>query len=58
MLADDPASFAEAIKQLYSDGELWQQLATNSRLLIKKRFDPEIIAETINRSIRDVGPQK
>jgi glycosyltransferase involved in cell wall biosynthesis len=58
MLADDPASFAEAIKQLYSDEELWQRLATNSRLLIKRHFTPEVVAETINRSIREVGAQK
>jgi GT2 family glycosyltransferase len=58
MLADDPASFAEAITQLYSNSELWQRLATNSRLLIKKHFTPEVIAETINRSIREVGPQR
>src|SRR6185436_9436927 len=45
MLADDPASFAEAIKRLYSDDELWQRLATNSRLLIKKHFTPEVVAE-------------
>jgi GT2 family glycosyltransferase/glycosyltransferase involved in cell wall biosynthesis len=58
MIADDPASFAEAIKQLYSDAELWQRLASNSRLLIKMHFTPEVVAETINRSIREVGAQK
>ena len=58
MLADDPASFAEAITQLYSNGELWERLATNSRLLIKNHFAPEVVAETINRSIREVGPER
>ena len=52
MLADDPASFAEAITQLYGNDELWQGLATDSRRLIEKHFAPEVIAETINRSIR------
>jgi glycosyltransferase involved in cell wall biosynthesis len=56
MIGDDPTSFAEAIKRLYSDDELWQRLATNSRLLIKKHFAPEVVAETINRSI--IGAQK
>jgi glycosyltransferase involved in cell wall biosynthesis len=56
MIGDDPESFAEAIKQLYTDDELWQRLATNSRLLIEKHFTPEVVAETIKRSIRDVGP--
>jgi glycosyltransferase involved in cell wall biosynthesis len=55
MIADEPASFAEAVKRLYSDNELWQRLATNSRLLIKKHFTPEVVAETINRSIRPQG---
>jgi GT2 family glycosyltransferase/glycosyltransferase involved in cell wall biosynthesis len=58
MLADDPASFAEATTRLYGEDELWQRLATNSRLLIKKRFAPQVVAETINRSIGDVGRQK
>jgi glycosyltransferase involved in cell wall biosynthesis len=55
MIADDPESFAAAIKQLYSDEKLWRRIATNSRLLIEKHFTPEVIAETINNSIKQVS---
>jgi glycosyltransferase involved in cell wall biosynthesis len=54
MIGDDPASFADAIQQLYSQQELWQRVADNSRLLIKQHFTPEVIAKTINNSIRDL----
>ena len=54
MIADDPASFAAAVVQLYSQKELWKQLVYNSRLRIEKHFTPEVIAETINKSLQDV----
>ena len=52
MIGDDPASFAEAIARLYSDEELWERVAHNSRRRIEAHFTPEVIAETINRSIK------
>jgi GT2 family glycosyltransferase/glycosyltransferase involved in cell wall biosynthesis len=55
MIADDPAAFAAAVEQLYSQKELWERVAHNSRLRIEKYFTPDVIAETINRSIREVG---
>lgn len=55
MLADDPQSFATSIKQLYSDNELWLRIAKNSRRLIEKHFTPEVIADTINQSIREIS---
>lgn len=54
MIADDPASFALAIKQLYSQKDLWERLVYNSRLRIQKNFTPEIVAETINTSLRNL----
>ena len=54
MIADDPESFASAIEQLYSQKELWERLAQNSRLRIKEHFTPEVIAETINNSLQDL----
>lgn len=53
MIADDPESFAAAIEQLYSQKELWERVADNSRLRIEKYFTPEVIAETINNSIKE-----
>jgi glycosyltransferase involved in cell wall biosynthesis len=55
MIADDPESFAAAIEQLYSQKELWERVADNSRLRIEKYFTPDVIAETINNSIKEVG---
>jgi glycosyltransferase involved in cell wall biosynthesis len=55
MIADDPAGFAAAIAQLYSQKELWETIAQNSRLRIEQHFTPEVIAETINNSLRDLG---
>jgi glycosyltransferase involved in cell wall biosynthesis len=55
MIADDPASFAAAINQLYTQRELWERVAYNSRLRIAKHFTPEVIAETINSSIKEMG---
>jgi glycosyltransferase involved in cell wall biosynthesis len=53
MIADDPESFASAVEQLYSQKELWERVAHHSRLRIEKYFTPDVIAETINNSIRD-----
>jgi GT2 family glycosyltransferase len=55
MIADDPESFATAIWQLYSDKELWQRVADNGRLRIEQYFTPEVIAKTINNSIKEMG---
>jgi GT2 family glycosyltransferase/glycosyltransferase involved in cell wall biosynthesis len=55
MIGDDPASFAAAIQQLYSQAGLWQRVVDNSRLRIKNSFTPEVVAETINNSIRALG---
>jgi glycosyltransferase involved in cell wall biosynthesis len=55
MIADDPESFATAISRLYSDKELWQRVADNGRLRIEKHFTPDVIAETINNSIKEMG---
>jgi glycosyltransferase involved in cell wall biosynthesis len=53
MIGDDPTSFAEAIQQLYLQKELWERVADNSRLRIEKHFTPEVIAKTINNSIKE-----
>jgi len=55
MIADDPASFAAAVEQLYSQRELWERIAENSQRRIEQHFTPEIIAETIKRSLQDVS---
>jgi glycosyltransferase involved in cell wall biosynthesis len=54
MIADEPSAFAAAIAQLYSQKDLWETIARNSRLLIEKHFTPEIVEETINNSIKEL----
>lgn len=53
MIADDPASFATAVAQLYSEQELWETIARNARLRIQENFTPEVIAKAINSSLRE-----
>ena len=55
MIADDPAAFAAAIARLYTETELWETVARNAQLRIQENFTPEVIAETINRSLRDIS---
>ncbi|MEP6741861.1 MAG: glycosyltransferase [bacterium] len=55
MIADSPADFAVAITRLYSNKELWETLATNSHRHVNENFTPDVIAETINNSIREVS---
>jgi glycosyltransferase involved in cell wall biosynthesis len=54
LIGDDPASFASAIQQLYLQKDLWQRVAENGRVRIKQHFTPQVVAETINNSIRDL----
>lgn len=53
MIGDHPDSFAQAIEQLYLQKELWERVAANSRLRIERHFTPEVVAETINNSIKE-----
>jgi len=55
MIADDPKSFATAVAELYSQQELWETIGRNARFRIAKHFTPEVVAETINNSIREVS---
>jgi glycosyltransferase involved in cell wall biosynthesis len=53
LIADTPESFAAGVKRLYSEKQLWQTLAHNSRQHLAKNFTPQVIAETINNSIKE-----
>jgi GT2 family glycosyltransferase len=54
MIGDDPASFAAAVARLYSEKELWERVGHNGRLRISKHFTPEVVAEIINESIKEI----
>jgi len=53
MIGDDPKSFADAIEQLYLQKELWKRVAENGRRRIAQHFTPEVVAMTINKSIKE-----
>jgi GT2 family glycosyltransferase len=55
MIADEPSAFAAAIAQLYSQKDLWETIVRNSRMRIEKHFTPEIVEETISKSIKSLG---
>ncbi|HWN11080.1 MAG TPA: glycosyltransferase [Pyrinomonadaceae bacterium] len=54
MIANEPADFAAAVARLYSDQDLWERVAHNGRLRIEKYFTPEVVAETISRSLLEL----
>ncbi len=54
MIGDDPAAFAAATAELYSDEELWQRVVENSRRRVEQHFTPQVIAETINNSLKEL----
>ena len=54
IIADGPSAFADAVVQLYASKELWDTLANNGWYRIQKNFTPEVIAKTINQSIRQL----
>lgn len=55
LLADAPQAFAAAVVALYTQPELWQRLADNGHQRIAQHFTPEVIAQVINDSIRELA---
>ena len=55
MIADEAEGFADAVVQLYASKELWDTLANNGWHRIQNNFTPEVIAQTINQSIRQLA---
>jgi GT2 family glycosyltransferase len=53
MIADDPQFFANAVAELYSQQELWETIARNALIRIQENFTPEVVAKTINNSLRE-----
>lgn len=55
MIATDPEVFADAVIEVYGSKKLWEQLADNAWSRIQNNFTPEVIAKTINDSIRKIA---
>jgi glycosyltransferase involved in cell wall biosynthesis len=55
LVADEPQAFAAAVVRAYEDRDVWERLAEHGRRHIEKHFTPEVVAEIINSSIRELG---
>ena len=55
LIADEPAAFAAAAIRAYSQKDLWERLAEHGYQHVEKHFTPEVVAEIINSSVRDLG---
>ena len=54
MIADSPREFANAIARVHEDSALWQTLSDNGYQHVALNFTPEVVAETISRSIKNL----
>lgn len=55
LIADEPQAFASAVVRGYEQEDLWERLAEQGRRHIEKHFTPEVVAEIINASLREIG---
>jgi GT2 family glycosyltransferase len=55
LIADEPQAFAAAVVRSYEQRELWERLAERGLRHIEKHFTPEVVAETINSSVRELA---
>jgi GT2 family glycosyltransferase/glycosyltransferase involved in cell wall biosynthesis len=55
LIADEPREFAAAVVRAYEREELWERLAEHGRRHIEKQFAPEVVAEVIDASLRELG---
>jgi glycosyltransferase involved in cell wall biosynthesis len=51
MIADSPDEFARAVVQVYTQEDLWMQLAENGRSRVTANFTPEVVEQVINAAI-------
>ena len=54
MIADDPQAFANEVAQLHNSKELWERVAQNGWTRIQNNFTPDVVARTINSSLRQL----
>jgi O-antigen biosynthesis protein len=55
LIADEPEAFAAAVVRGYVEKDLWERLAEHGRRHIEKHYTPEVVADIINSSIRELG---
>ena len=55
MIADDPATFADAVVRLYSSRELWERLSVNGKENVRKHFSVEASSRRVNDLLKWAG---
>jgi glycosyltransferase involved in cell wall biosynthesis len=55
LIADDPASFADAVVQLWTSTELWKRISTNGRENIREHFSVEAARRPIDELLQWAG---
>jgi GT2 family glycosyltransferase/predicted O-methyltransferase YrrM len=53
LVRDDAESFAEAVVRLYTDAELWSQLATTSREAVAERWTPDAMRARLSAVLEE-----
>jgi GT2 family glycosyltransferase len=51
LIADTPQEFADAVVRLYNDPQLWTQMSTAGRQLLRERFSPDVIRQGLAQVI-------
>jgi GT2 family glycosyltransferase len=55
LIADEPQEFAAAVVRAYLEEDLWERLSQHGYRHVETHFTPEVVAEVINSSMRDLG---
>ena len=55
MIADDPASFADAVVRLWNSRELWERLSDNGLQCLREHFSVETAAQRIDELLEWAG---
>ena len=56
LVADDPASFAEAVLRLYRDDVLWERLSVEARDHVAREWSPAAMSMRLRTSSSEPGP--
>jgi glycosyltransferase involved in cell wall biosynthesis len=55
LIADEPQAFAATVIRAYGEKDLWERLAEQGYRHVQKHYTPEVVAEIINSSVRELG---
>jgi glycosyltransferase involved in cell wall biosynthesis len=53
LIADEPATFADAVVEAYTDRQLWERLARAGRDLVRSRWSDEMVREQLLDALLD-----